>query len=137
MKKFTTFFATMFSVAALCATATLADPPSDHKGVSVFGKASLALGDQIPAMKGFEVRVRSVVVEPQGIVKFHSHDTRPGGFYVIRGDGVREYQSADDKVGRIVKAGTSVLEDMGTSHWIKNEGGEAEFFVFDIVPIKK
>ncbi len=85
------------------ASSAIADqPPAEHKGVSVFGKAALELGTQVPAMKGYKVQIRSVLVEPEGIVKFHTHDTRPGGFYVVKGDGVREFQSADDKTGRIV-----------------------------------
>ncbi|MQY43915.1 cupin domain-containing protein [Epibacterium sp. SM1969] len=131
---------TILKTAALLATLATAavahEPPSEHKGVSVFGKAALELGTQIPAMEGYKVQIRSVVVETGGIVKFHTHDTRPGAFYVAKGDGVREFQGADDKVGRIIKAGEAVLEDHDTDHWLKNEGGEALFFVFDIVPSK-
>ena len=47
-----------------------AEPPTEHKGVSVFGKAVLELGTQIPAMKGYKIQVRSVVVKPNGVVNF-------------------------------------------------------------------
>ena len=107
------------------------DRPTEHKGVSVSDKAALALGAQIPAMEGFQVRVRKVVVEPGGVVAAHDHSTRPGAYFVIRGDGVTEFRSDGSK--RVVPAGTAVLEDKGVDHWIINKGSEAEFFVFDIV----
>lgn len=106
--------------------------PQEHKGVSVSDRAALALGDQIPAMDGYQVRVRKVVVEPGGVVKQHDHKTRPGAYFVIRGDGVAEYR---DGKKTIVPAGMAVLEGQSVDHWIINEGSEAEFFVFDIVPV--
>lgn len=115
-----------------CGAASAHDGPKEHKGVSVSDRAALELGAQIPAMAGFQVRVRKVVVEPGGVVKQHDHSTRPGAYYVIRGDGVAEYR---DGKKTIVPKGTAVLEDASVDHWIINEGGEAEFFVFDIVPV--
>lgn len=113
-----------------------AEPPTEHQGVSVYGRAALELGAQIPAMEGYQLRVRQVVVETGGVVAFHSHDTRPGAYYVVKGNAVREFQGADDETGRIVSPGQAVLEDQGTDHWIKNEGDEAIFFVLDIVPVE-
>ncbi len=111
-----------------------AERPTEHKGVSVSGKASLPLGAQIPAMEGYEVRIRQVTVEPGGAVKAHAHDTRPGAFFVIRGDSVVEHRA--DGTKNIVAPGTAVLESADVDHWIINEGSEAAFFVFDIVPIE-
>ena len=108
--------------------------PTEHKGVSVSDRAALALGDQIPAMEGFEVRVRKVVVEPGGVVAAHDHTARPGAYFVIRGDGVMEHRS--DGSETLVPAGTAVIEGKNVDHWIVNEGSEAEFFVFDIVPVE-
>ncbi len=108
--------------------------PTEHKGVSVSDRDALQLGAQIPAMDGFQVRVRKVVVEPGGVVKAHDHSTRPGGFFVIRGDGVAEYRADGSK--KIVPAGSAVLEHKKVDHWIINEGSEAEFFVFDIVSVE-
>lgn len=122
---------------SLTATAALAHDgkrPTEHKGVSVSDRDTLQLGAQIPAMDGFQVRVRKVVVEPGGVVKAHDHSTRPGGFFVVRGDGVAEYRADGSKT--IVTAGSAVLEHKEVDHWIINEGSEAEFFVFDIVPIE-
>ncbi|MBT8154201.1 cupin domain-containing protein [Epibacterium ulvae] len=124
--------------AVLLMTATLAlahdkTAPTEHKGVSVFGKAELALGAQIPAMEGYQVRIRQVTVEPGGIVASHDHGTRPGAYFVVSGDGVTEHRG-DEKIH--VAPGTAVLESKDVDHWITNDGGEAHFFVFDIVPVE-
>ncbi|MQQ08936.1 cupin domain-containing protein [Epibacterium sp. SM1979] len=136
----TKFFPAVAGAAAavlMSATVTLAHDghkaPTEHKGVSVFGKDALELGAQIPAMEGFQVRVRQVKVEPGGIVANHDHSTRPGAYYVISGDGVTEHRG-NEKFN--VPAGTAVLESQDVDHWISNDGGEAHFFVFDIVPVE-
>ena len=136
MKRVTTFVVSALCVAMFTPLpATAQTPPSKHKGiVSVTGKAALPLGKQIPAMKGYQVQVRKVVVAPGGVVKAHDHSTRPGAYFVVRGSKVIEHRGAKQTV---VKPGTAVLEDASVNHWITNEGTEAEFFVFDIVPIKK
>ena len=126
-----------FALIATLSTAGVglaSERPTEHKGVAVSGQAALPLGEQIPAMEGYEVRIRQVVVEPGGVVKAHAHDTRPGAYYVVRGDGVAEYRADGTKT--IVAPGTAVLESKDVDHWIINEGSEAQFFVFDIVPIE-
>ena len=124
----------VLSTAFAVASVAIADikGPQEHKGVSVSNRAALELGPQIPAMEGYQVRIRKVVVEPGGVVKQHEHSTRPGTYFVIRGDGVAEYRGGKKN---IVPAGTAVLESQDVDHWIINEGNEAEFFVFDIVPV--
>ncbi|SCZ62118.1 Cupin domain protein [Epibacterium ulvae] len=127
------------AVLALLLSSTLAfahdgERPTEHKGVSVSDRNALELGAQIPAMEGFQVRIRTVTVEPGGIVAAHDHSTRPGAYFVVRGDGINEYRADGTKV--LVPAGTAVLEGREVDHWIVNEGGEAVFFVFDIVPVE-
>lgn len=128
-------FAATCIVMASPLSAIAQTPPTKHKGiVSVTGKAALPLGAQIPVMKGYQVQVRKVVVAPGGVVKAHDHSKRPGAYFVVRGSKVVEHRGSKKTV---VKPGTAVLEDASVNHWITNEGSEAEFFVFDIVPIKK
>ncbi len=128
---------TAFIAFAITSTVTFAhdgERPTEHKGVSVSDRNALDLGAQIPAMDGFQVRVRKVVVAPGGVVAAHDHSTRPGAYFVVRGDGVTEYRADGTKT--LVPAGTAVLEGKEVDHWIINEGGEAEFFVFDIVVVE-
>lgn len=117
-----------------CAMTALADqPPTKNSGVSITGAASLPLGAQIPAMKGFQIRVRQVALEPGGIIANHGHATRPGAFHVISGDRLVEFRGGARVV---ISPGTTVLESAEVEHWVVNEGGAASLFVFDIVPVE-
>lgn len=106
-------------------------PPTEHSGLTVSGKNALELGKQIPALDGYQVRVRTVTMAPGGIVKDHGHKSRPGAFYVVKGN-VTEIRG--DKRAQITP-GQVVLENYGTQHWVINNSKEdAVLFVFDIVP---
>lgn len=111
----------------------LENPPTEHFGLTITGKHSLELGKQIPALKGYQYRVRTVTIKPGGVVKNHGHTTRPGAFYVVKG----KITEVRNKKKSIIKSGQVVLEDYGTDHWVINDNKEeAVLFVFDIVPVK-
>lgn len=108
-------------------------PPTEHSGLTVTGKDSLELGKQIPQLKGFQYRVRTVTMDVGGVVKNHGHKTRPGAFYVVKGN-ITEIRG--DKRTHI-SAGQVVLESHDTEHWVINNSKEkAVLFVFDIVPVE-
>ncbi len=108
-------------------------PPAEHSGLTVTGKHELKLGEQIPALEGYQVRVRTVTMEPGGIVKNHGHNTRPGAFYLIKGH-ITEIRG-DKKIK--VNPGQVVIEDHDTEHWVINNSKEdAVLFVLDVVPVE-
>ncbi len=111
----------------------LKSPPSEHSGLKVFGKHALKLSEQIPALEGYQLRVRSVTMEPGGLVKNHGHETRPGSFYVIKGNVIDVQGDKQQKMG----PGDLIVEDHDTEHWvINNSKEEALLFVLDIVPVE-
>ena len=66
------------------------------------------------------LRLRKLVIEPGGIVPWHSHGDRPAIIYIVEGE-IHEY--ASNCAGPIVhKAGDVAVEMSGTSHWWKNLG---------------
>ena len=69
---------------------------------------------------GRNFRMRKLVVEPGGIVPWHSHADRPAIIYITEGE-IHEY--ASNCAGPIVhKAGDVVAETPEISHWWKNLG---------------
>jgi quercetin dioxygenase-like cupin family protein len=65
-------------------------------------------------------RLRKLVIQPGGVVPWHSHGNRPAIIYVVEGT-VTEY--ADTCATPIVhKAGDVAPETHTTSHWWKNTG---------------
>jgi quercetin dioxygenase-like cupin family protein len=65
-------------------------------------------------------RMRKLVVEPGGIVPWHSHAERPAIIYIVEGQ-IEEYAS-NCAAPILHKAGDVVAETKDISHWWKNVG---------------
>jgi quercetin dioxygenase-like cupin family protein len=96
--------------------------PVSHAAVGVTDTtlASIDLGSQPAKLKGFELRFRRLVIEPGGVVPWHSHDERPAIILVVEGE-IEEY-SNNCAVPIVHKPGDVAREVAGTSHWWKNRG---------------
>ena len=87
-------------------------------GVTDTTLGAIDLGKEMAKIKGRELRFRKMVIQPGGIVPWHSHDDRPALIYVAEGE-IIEY--ASNCAGPIHhKAGEIRAETQGTSHWWKN-----------------
>lgn len=90
------------------------------KGVTDTTLGAIDLGKEPTRLKGRELRFRKLVIEPGGIVPWHSHDDRPALIFVAQGE-ILEY--ASNCAGPILhKTGDLRAERHGTSHWWKNLG---------------
>jgi quercetin dioxygenase-like cupin family protein len=65
-------------------------------------------------------RMRKLVIEPGGVVPWHSHADRPAIIYVAEGE-IHEYAS-NCAAPILHKAGEVVAETKDVSHWWKNPG---------------
>ena len=101
-----------------------ATKPVDYgpKGVTDTVLASIDLAKEPSKIADHKFRLRKLVVQPGGIVPWHSHGDRPAIIYVIQGE-ITEYAS-DCSVPLVHKAGDVTPELHGTSHWWKNTGKE-------------
>src|SRR5689334_16829088 len=87
-------------------------------GVTDTTLGAIDLGKEMAKIKRRELRFRKMVIQPGGIVPWHSHDDRPALIYVAEGE-IIEY--ASNCAGPIHhKAGDIRPEKHGTSHWWKN-----------------
>ena len=84
--------------------------------------AQIDLGGEKVALKGHNMRVRKLVIQPGGIVPWHSHDDRPALIFVQQGEIVEYASNCADPI--VHKAGDIRPEVFGTSHWWKNLGKE-------------
>ena len=66
------------------------------------------------------LRLRKLVIQPGGVVPWHSHGDRPAIIYVVQG-AINEYAS-NCAVPIVHKAGEVSAETHGTAHWWKNTG---------------
>lgn len=100
-------------------------------GVTDTTLGAIDLEKQPTKIKGRELRFRKLVIQPGGIVPWHSHDDRPALIYIAEGE-IIEYAS---NCGAPIfhKAGEIRPEVAGTAHWWKNLSEKpAVLFVGDV-----
>ena len=90
------------------------------KGVTDTVITSTALATEPVGIQDRLFRLRKLVVEPGGVVPWHSHSDRPAIIYIISGE-ITEYASTC-AVPIVHKAGDSTAETHTTSHWWQNTG---------------
>ena len=81
---------------------------------------AIALGGEIKGLDNRRLRMRRLVIQPGGIVPWHSHTDRPALLMTVSGE-VTEYRNTC-AVGIVHKAGDVTAEQKGTAHWWKNTG---------------
>ena len=106
------------------------------QGVTDTVLATIDLAKEPAAIKDRSFRLRRLVIQPNGIVPWHSHDDRPALIYIIEGE-VTEYSSTCS-VPIVHKAGEiAPPEAKGTAHWWKNTGSKTVVLISaDLLPVK-
>jgi quercetin dioxygenase-like cupin family protein len=101
-------------------------------GVTDTVLASIDLAKEPVKLNDHLQRVRKLVIQPGGVVPWHSHTDRPALIYIIEGE-IFEYAS-NCSVPILHKAGDVRAEVQGTSHWWKNLGDKTVTLLsFDIL----
>jgi quercetin dioxygenase-like cupin family protein len=90
------------------------------KGVTDTVIASIDVAKEPAKIQDRLFRLRKLVIEPGGVVPWHSHGDRPAIIYIVEGE-ILEYAS-NCSVPIVHKAGEVATETSGTSHWWKNLG---------------
>jgi quercetin dioxygenase-like cupin family protein len=107
--------------------------PNMPQGVTDVVRASTDLAKEPAAIKGRQFRLRELVMQPGGIVPWHSHNARPAMIYIVSGE-VVEYASSC-AVPIVHHTGDVAPEKNGTSHWWKNTGSlPAKLISVDLFP---
>jgi quercetin dioxygenase-like cupin family protein len=96
-----------------------ADVPMAPKGVSDTVVGSIDLGSQV-GVNGRDLRLRRLVIQPGGVVPFHSHGGRPAIIITLKGE-ILEYAS-NCRVPIVHRAGETVNETAEVSHYWVNRG---------------
>jgi quercetin dioxygenase-like cupin family protein len=90
------------------------------KGVTDTVLSRIDLVNEPVGLAGHALRLRRLVIQPGGIVPWHSHTDRPAIIYIISGT-ITEYRSTC-MVPIVHEAGDAAVEVKNTSHWWKNTG---------------
>jgi len=83
-------------------------------------QAKIDLVNEPVMLKDHALRLRRLVVKPGGVVPWHTHTDRPAIIYIVAGT-IVEYRSTCT-APIVHRAGESVAELQGRSHWWKNTG---------------
>lgn len=123
--------ATLAGVVAIAATAHAGECPADQmrpgartsgetmaKGVTDNVLGAVPLAHEIAGLDGRQLRLRKLVIQPGGVVPWHSHADRPALIMTVSGS-ITEYRSTC-AVGIEHPAGDVARESMGISHWWRN-----------------
>jgi quercetin dioxygenase-like cupin family protein len=95
--------------------------------------ASIDLSSRGGDWRGSALRFRKLVVQPGGVVPWHSHEARPANILILEGT-ITEYRS-NCKVPIEHKAGEVTAEFGELAHWWKNNGSKpAGLYSADILP---
>jgi quercetin dioxygenase-like cupin family protein len=103
------------------------------KGVTDTVIGSIDVAKEPAKIDGRLFRLRKLVIQPGGVVPWHSHGDRPAIIYIIQGQAT-EYAS-NCAVPILHKAGDVAIETSKTAHWWKNNGSQTvELLSADLFP---
>jgi len=133
------------ALVALAAPASAGECPADQRkpnaremsalpanGVTDTVLAAIDLAKEPIKAKDRQMRVRKLVIQPGGVVPWHSHNDRPALIYIIEGE-IHEYAS-NCAAPILHKTGEVAREAHGTAHWWKNLGDKTVTLLsFDIL----
>lgn len=97
-----------------------AENKTPAKGVTDTVLATIDVAREPAAIERRSFRMRRLVIQPGGVVPWHSHAERPAILYIVQGT-VTEYASSCS-VPIVHGAGDATPELHNTSHWWKNTG---------------
>jgi quercetin dioxygenase-like cupin family protein len=102
------------------------EAPKDNKGYTTLKTVVIDLGDEIPNMAGWQLRLRTIKIEPDGHNALHDHKDRPA--VVIFQQGTLTVTNGDGS-SKTFKAGDTGADSVKTVHWLKNTGSDDVIFV--------
>jgi quercetin dioxygenase-like cupin family protein len=102
------------------------EAPKDNKGYTTLKTVVIDLGAEIPSMAGWQLRLRTLKIEPGGHIGLHDHKDRPA--VVVFQQGTDTVTNGDGS-SKTFKAGDTTSEGVKTVHWHKNTGSDEVLFV--------
>jgi quercetin dioxygenase-like cupin family protein len=93
--------------------------PKETKGVATEKTTKQDLANEIEGMKGWELRLRVLNIEPGGVIGLHSHKDRPSVAYVAQGTFT---EHRDGGATKEHPRGDAWSEGKETTHWSENKG---------------
>lgn len=109
------------AVAFAAGVAVGQNAPTENKGVTVSSPTFVELANEVEGVAGRQLRMRTVTIEPGGVVAMHSHKGRPA-VAIAQGGTLTEHLENGDVHDH--PQGEAWTEANGISHWAENKGSE-------------
>ena len=100
--------------------------PTDNKGFKATALQAVDLSPEIDGMKGRELRMRLLTIEPGGYIGLHSHKDRPAVVYDLKGT---DTIILGDGTVKVLHPGETSMANKDTTHWHRNDGKEPVILV--------
>jgi quercetin dioxygenase-like cupin family protein len=98
-------------------------PPKDNKGLDAKVVSTI---DLAPDMPSYQLRLRTITVEPGGVAGLHSHKDRPEFAYILEGTLTELREGGYMKQ---FKPGDVITGSRDVTHWAENRGPAKVVFV--------
>jgi quercetin dioxygenase-like cupin family protein len=92
---------------------------STPTGVTDTVLSTIDLAQEPAAVTGRQLRLRRLIIQPGGVVPWHSHENRPAIIYIVEGQIVEHASTCSVPI--VHRAGEVARETHATAHWWKNE----------------
>jgi quercetin dioxygenase-like cupin family protein len=103
-------------------------PPKENKGLDAKVVSTI---DLAPDMPSYQLRLRTITVEPGGVAGLHSHKDRPEFAYILEGTLTELREGGSMKQ---FKPGDVITGSRDVTHWAENRGpGKVVFVGVDVV----
>ena len=103
-------------------------PPKGNKGLDAKVVSTI---DLAPDMPGYQLRLRTITVEPGGVAGLHSHKDRPEFVYILEGTLM---ELREDGSTKQYKPADVITGSRDVTHWAENKSGDKVMIVgVDIV----
>ena len=120
-KRIAVVVASAMALAFAVGVAVGQNAPTENKGVSVSAPTFVELASEVDSVSGRQLRLRSVTIEPGGVVAMHSHKGRPAVAIAQNGTLTEHLENGDVHDH---PQGEAWTESNGISHWAENKGSE-------------
>jgi quercetin dioxygenase-like cupin family protein len=125
-RKFTSTLLAFATVFAWQVTASAEEAPKGNVGYTTPKTVSIDLGPEVPAMAGWQLRLRVLNIEPGGHIGIHNHKDRPATVYFLQGT---DTVTNEDGTSKTFHSGDTTAEGVKTVHWHRNVGNDAVIIV--------
>jgi quercetin dioxygenase-like cupin family protein len=113
-------------------------PPTKSKGTHSDVLRTVELTEELESVAGRKLRMRRITIQPDGVIRLHSHKGRPEVSYLLSGSIIFHYGEPEGKRDLVLThPGDGFAEGKATAHWAENRGTVPAVLILVDIPKSK